>query len=181
MKKLFLLSGLIVLLTITASACADDGTAPNWTLYTPDGAPVELAQVSADKPQIILFWATWCPYCKALMPHIQSVRLEYGNEVGVLAVNIKEDGEPASYIEDAGFDFTLLLDGDAVADEYEIIGTPGVIIVDTHRQIRFDLRKLSGLDVSPDGEKLSHRQAAKRLAPYWAAEIRKALDAIGRQ
>ncbi|MCP5091039.1 MAG: redoxin domain-containing protein, partial [Gammaproteobacteria bacterium] len=27
------------------------------------------------QPVILLFWATWCPYCKALMPHLQSIRL----------------------------------------------------------------------------------------------------------
>jgi thiol-disulfide isomerase/thioredoxin len=178
MKRKILLSGLIVLLTFAAGASAENATAPNWTLYTPAGEPVELAKVSKNKPQIILFWATWCPYCKALMPHLQSVLLEYGDEVGILAVNIKEDGDPVSRFEDAGFDFTLLLDGDAVADEYDIIGVPGVIIVDTRRQIRFDLRKLPGLEKSPAGEKLSHGQAAKRLAPYWAAEIRKALDGL---
>lgn len=178
MKKRFLLPGFIVLLSFSAGACAEDSAAPNWTLYTPDGTPVELAQVSRDRPQIILFWATWCPYCKALMPHIQSVQLEYGAAIGVLAVNIKEDGDPVSYIEDGAYDFTLLLDGDDVADEYEIVGTPGVILVDTHHKIRFDLRKLPGPDMGPDGEKLSHRQTAKRLAPYWAAELRKALDTL---
>jgi len=66
MTRKILLSGLIVLLTFAAGASAEDDTAPNWTLYTPDGAPVELAKVNKDKPQIILFWATWCAYCKAL-------------------------------------------------------------------------------------------------------------------
>ena len=178
MKKLFLLPGLVILLAFSAAASAEEATAPNWTLYTPDDTPVELAQISKDKPQIILFWATWCPYCKALMPHLQSVLLEYGDTVGVLAVNIKEDGDPVSYIDNAGLDFTLLLDGDAVADEYEIMGTPGVIIVDTQRRIRFDLRKVPRMKLGPSGEKMSHSQTAKRLAPYWAAEIRKALDEI---
>ena len=112
------------------------------------------------------------------MPHLQSIRLEYGNDIGILAINIMEDGDPVSYITEAGFDFTLLLDGDPVADKYDITGTPGVIIVDTRQKIRFDLRKLPRPEIGIEGEKLSRKQVAKRLAPYWAAEIRSALDTL---
>lgn len=178
MKRRFLLAGLLTLLAVSAAADAEDNTAPDWTLYTPEGTSVELSQVSKDKPQIILFWATWCPFCKALMPHLQSIRLEYGNDIGILAISIMEDGDPASYITEAGFDFTLLMDGDPVAEKYDITGTPGVIIVDTKRKIRFDLRNLPGIELGINGEKLSRKQAAKQLAPYWAAEIRRALDTL---
>ncbi len=178
MNRRFLLTALLALLAVSATACAKDDTAPDWTLYTPEGSSVELAQVSRDKPQIILFWATWCPFCKALMPHLQSIRLEYGNDIGILAISIMEDGDPASYITEAGFDFTLLMDGDPVAEEYGITGTPGVIIIDTRRKIRFDLRNLPGIELGINGEKLSRKQTAKQLAPYWAAEIRRALDTL---
>lgn len=180
MKRRFLISTLFLLLAISTGACADEEsmTAPNWTLHTPDGTSVELEEVSRTKPQIILFWATWCPYCKALMPQIQSLRYEYGDSIGVLAVNIMEDGDPVTYLEEAGLDFTLLLDGDAVAEQYGIQGTPGVIIVDTNQQIRFNLRKLPGPNIDADVAKMSNRQKARRLAPYWAAEIRMAIDRL---
>lgn len=170
--------GLLLLFVSSAAACTEGVTAQNWTLHTPDGQAIELSKVSNDKPQIILFWATWCPYCKALMPHIQSIQMEYDGEIGVLAVNIKEDGDPVAYLKKGGYDFTLLLEGDDVADQYEIVGTPGVILVDTSQLIRFDLRKIPRPDLDTNGKELSHRQAAQRLAPYWAAELRKALDRI---
>ena len=180
MIRRFLISALFLLLTMNTGAYADAElkTAPNWTLHTPDGSSVELAEVSRNKPQIILFWATWCPYCKALMPQIQSIRFEYGDSIGVLAVNIMEDGDPVTYLEEAGLNFTLLLEGDAVAEQYEVPGTPGVFIVDTNQQIRFDLHKLPGPDIGPDAGTMSNRQKARRLAPYWAAEIRMALDEL---
>ena len=176
MRRRFLISVFFLLLPLGTGACAEEMTAPNWTLHTPDGTPVELAAVTSNKPQIILFWATWCPYCKALMPQIQSIIYEYGESVGVLAVNIMEDGDPETYMDEAGLDFTLLLEGDAVAEQYEVSGTPGVFIVDTNQNIRFNLRDLPGPNVGADIDKMSHRQKAKRLAPYWAAEIRMALD-----
>jgi len=153
-------------------------TSFNWSLHTPDGRVVELAKVSREKPQIVLFWATWCPYCKALMPHLQSIKMEYGDALDVLAVTIHENGNPSKVIRKGGYDFTLLVDGDEVAARYGITGTPGLLIIDTRRKIRFDIRSLPGIRLSPDGKRLSNTEAAKRIAPYWGAEIRKALDHI---
>lgn len=127
---------------------------------------------------VLFFWATWCPYCKALMPHLQSMRLEYGDRVEILAINIKEDGEPVEFIESAGYDFRLLLDGDPVADAYRIAGTPGVIVVDRERVVRFDLRRLPPLAPPANASVESHRGKAAYLAPYWASEIRKSIDEV---
>jgi len=191
MKTPSLLSGFAFLLILSLPACAEDIAPPaasalpaigstsfNWSLNTPDGVTVELDQASREKPQIVLFWATWCPYCKALMPHLQSLQLEYGDEINVLAVVIDDSGNPKKYIEKSGYDFTLLMDGSPVAQEYGLSGTPGVLIIDTNRKVRFDLRRLPGIKLSPSGKRLSNSQAAKRLAPYWGAEVRKALDTI---
>ncbi len=153
--------------------------APDWTLHSTSGEIVTLSEVATEQPVIVLFWATWCPYCKALMPHIQSIRMEYGSAVRVLAVHFRDDkGDPVAYIENAGFDFTLLPEGDEVAKLNDVWGTPGVIVVDRHRVIRYDLYKLPKLNLSAAGEAPAHSKKAAYLAPYWAAELRKSLDVV---
>ena len=113
------------------------------------------------------------------MPHLQSIRLEYGDDIKILAINFREDGDPVAFIENAGYDFTILPDGDAVAATYGIHGTPGIIIVDSRQRIRFDLRKLPKPEIRSGGKPVtSHRKRAAYRAPYWAAEIRKSIDAI---
>ena len=80
--------------------------APDWTLQSASGETVTLSDVVAEQPVIVLFWETWCPYCKALMPHLQSIRLEYGDEVRVLAVHFSDDdGDPIAFMHNAGYDF----------------------------------------------------------------------------
>ena len=151
----------------------DVDTAADWTLTSADGVPVTLSEVVADQPVIILFWATWCPYCKALMPHLQSIRLENGESVKVLAIHFRDDkGDPINFIRKRGFDFTLLPNGEDVAHLYDVWGTPGVIIVDRDMKIRFNLYSLPNLD--PPGSV----SRAALLAPHWAAEIRKALRLV---
>ena len=140
---------------------------------------VTLSDIATEQPVVLLFWATWCPYCKALMPHIQSIRLEHGDEVRVLAVHFRDDkGDPAAFIENAGYDFTVLRNGNDTAKLYDVWGTPGLLIIDRDRHIRFNLYDLPKHEFPAGEEDLSHSQKAAYRAPYWAAEIRKTLDEV---
>ncbi len=175
---------ILLLVTIGVSIIGTTGAeevraAPDWTLQSVDGEMITLSEVAAEQPVVLLFWATWCPYCKALMPHIQSVRLEYGDEINVLAVHFRDDrGDPVTYIENAGYDFTLLPGGDEVAELNGVWGTPGLMVIDRDGAVRYDLYRLPKPDLAAAGESASHRKKAAYLAPYWAAELRKSLDLV---
>jgi len=167
----------LVMLVATTPACTAE-LAPDWRLESADGDIVRLSDEIREQPAILFFWATWCPYCKALMPHLQSMRLEYGDRVKILAINFREDDDPVAFIKNAGYDFTVLPDGDEVAAAYGVHGTPGVIIVDGNRQMQFDLRTLPRRDPPAHAKSSSHRKKAAYRAPYWAAEIRKSVDRV---
>lgn len=150
--------------------------APDFTLVSADGEDTVLSKALEDGPVVLFFWASWCPYCKALMPHLQSIHLEYGDDIRILAINFRDDGDSVGFIEDAGYEFTVLPAGDELAALYGVHATPGVIIVDQDRTIRFNLYRLPRRDRDIAGESLSHAQKAAYRAPYWAAEIRRSLD-----
>lgn len=171
-------TALIIVLASYTPACASE-LAPDFSIVASTGETVRLRDEVKQQTTVLFFWATWCPYCKALMPHLQSIRLEYGDDVKILAINFREDGDPVAFIEEAGYDFTVLPDGDAVAASYGVHATPGVIVIDARQQIRFDLRKLPRQD-PPANEKQagSHKRKAAYRAPYWAAAIRKSIDEV---
>lgn len=178
MRRILVLVTAFLLITGTASA-VEPQLAPDFTLESVSGKPVTLSEVTADQPVVLLFWATWCPYCKALMPHIQSIRLELGDEVRVLAVHFRDDkGDPAAFVRNAGYDFTVLRNGNDVAKLYEVWGTPGLLLIDRDRTIRFNLYELPRPELPVNAGELSHSQKAAYRAPYWAAEIRKSLDEV---
>jgi len=178
MRSLSFLLVLVCLVSGAASA-ADGRVAPDFTLESLSGESITLSDVAAEQPVILLFWATWCPYCKAMMPHIQSIRLEHGDKVRVLAVHFRDDkGNPAAFIGNAGYDFTVLANGNDVANLFEVWGTPGLLLIDHDRNIHFNLYDLPKPDFPKDEGELSHPQRAAYRAPYWAAEIRKSLDQI---
>ncbi len=170
-----------------APAAAADGTAPGALPAPPQAPTFTLAddhgvvhrfpsgEAGVD---IYLFWATWCPYCKALMPHLQSMLDEYGGQVRVYAFDIRDDdGEPRTVLDEQGYDFVLLPKADAAAEIYGVLATPGIYLIDQSGRIRFNLYDLiTGDDTA--FEKLSHTRKAARRAPWWAAEIRRAVDRI---
>lgn len=170
------LSGTIFL---CAGAFAAVGNiAPDFTLSTPDGTEVTLSSEVQQQTTVLYFWATWCPYCKALKPHLQSIQTDYGDDVKILAINIREDGDPVGYLKEAGFDFTLLLDGDEVADTLDVYATPGVLVIDSEQRIRFNLYELPLVEPPDAGENPSHTTRAAHKAPFWATEIRKVIDEL---
>lgn len=177
MRRVFTLA-LLALILIGGQAFATDTTAPDWTLDASDGRTVTLAAAVDEGPVVLFFWATWCPFCKALMPHLQSIQHELGSSVQILALNIRDDGNPAGFLIERGYSFTLIEEADSVAELYGVHGTPGVIIVDRDQAIRFDLYDVSRPDIPSAVKERGRSAVATFMAAYWAAEIREALDVV---
>ncbi len=130
-------AGLALLLDITAAAAAPPG-APDWTLDAVDGRAIAFHADAAGQPAVLLFWASWCPYCRALFPHLDALRAEYEPRgVRFYALNVWEDGDPAAYMREHGYAMTLLTAADLVAEEYGVTGTPAVFVTDRARRIRY--------------------------------------------
>ncbi|RRR72685.1 MAG: TlpA family protein disulfide reductase [Candidatus Viridilinea halotolerans] len=116
--------------------------APAFSLSTPDGRVVQLAEL---RGQVVLInvWATWCPPCRAEMPAIEAAYSRYGPEgFTVLAVNVAEDpAKVAAYMQATGLSFPALLDHDAaVANRYQVRAMPSSFFVDRRGVIRIIYR-----------------------------------------
>ena len=139
--------GLLLLagLPDSAAAVGVGDTAPDWSLKSPAGAQVNFYADSKDQVSVILFWATWCPYCRELMPHIQTVADEFkGKPVRFYALNVWEDSDPVAHMQQHGFTFALLLAAEPAADAFGVKGTPGLFVVDKSHVIRY--MRVSGED-----------------------------------
>jgi thiol-disulfide isomerase/thioredoxin len=113
-------------------------TAPDWSLKAKGGETIDYYQDSDNKVSVILFWATWCPYCATLMPHLEVIFRKYRNKgLKFYAIDIYEDGKlnPVEYFESREFTYTLLLEGDEIANQYGVKGTPGLYVVDKDKKI----------------------------------------------
>jgi peroxiredoxin len=106
--------------------------APDFTLETPDGETVSLADL---RGQVVLvnFWATWCPPCRAEMPAIQQMYERYRDQgFTVLAVDMQEtDAQVAAFVDEMGLTFPILMDRDgSVSARYQVKALPSTFFID---------------------------------------------------
>lgn len=88
-----------------------------------------------NKVTVVNFFATWCPPCKAEMPHLQSFaeRLPEGVELIGINLTARDDGEEAlkHFIEQYNVTYPILLDEtDEVGTDFQILSIPTTVILD---------------------------------------------------
>ncbi len=63
------------------------GTLPHWEMRNLAGEAVT-SEAFAGKWQVISFWTTWCPYCRAEWPELVALQKDHP-DLQVLAINIE--------------------------------------------------------------------------------------------
>ncbi len=117
--------------------------APEWSLEDPDGNDYTLSDLRG-KVVVMDFWATWCGPCRMAMPGLQELHEEFADQpVSVLGINCWESGDPQAYMENEGLDYGLLLNADAVANEYGVTGIPTFYVIGkdgkvVHHEVGYD-------------------------------------------
>jgi len=116
-------------------------SAPDFELTTLDGKKVKLSDYQGKKV-ILNFWATWCPPCKAEMPHMQNYYEDFAEQenVEILAVNLTS-GDSADkvddFVRDYGLTFPIPMDVEgAVGQTFEAITIPTSYMIDTKGRIQ---------------------------------------------
>ena len=116
-------------------------TAPAWSGASFDGTTIEFPAVLAGKPAVVVFWATWCPYCRAFMPYLEKIQAQYGaDRITILMIDAAEDGagDPRAYIDALGFPVVAVSNGDAIAAEYGVDYIPGLMVIDADGRVAFN-------------------------------------------
>lgn len=115
--------------------------APDFELTTLDGKKVKLSDYRGQKV-ILNFWASWCPPCKAEMPHMQKFyEKNKDNNITILAVNLTslDKGSEAvqTFIKKNKLTFPVLLDEKGeVGKTYQAVAIPTSYIIDQKGIIR---------------------------------------------
>ena len=179
---------LLAVMTVVLASCDPSPSTPQIDWQPPvfeitgSGGEIFRYPKSLEGPTIILFWATWCPYCRALMPHLQSIVDEYDGRVQVVALNFRDDDDPAAYLAERGYSFRLILHSEQVAKSWGVKGTPGLFLADHTGRVVFNRGAIpeAAYRVNPaeNYNELKHYQEAARRAPYWAAKLRIAVDRL---
>lgn len=106
--------------------------APSWSLADPQGNLHSLEDYRG-KVVVMDFWATWCAPCKIAMPGLQDLSDKYKDRgLVVLGVNTWEGAGPQEaidYMNEHGYTYSLLLEGDDVAEAYGLSALPTFFVI----------------------------------------------------
>lgn len=107
-------------------------TAPDFSLYDIQGKIFRLSSQRGN-PVVMFFGTTWCPACRAEMPQYKALYNKYAKSgLKFLYIDINESSKRVTrFAKENSFPYQVLVDPDGgVANDYNIIGVPTIILVD---------------------------------------------------
>ncbi len=87
---------------------------------------------------LLMFWATWCPYCRRAMPHMNELASEYANAPFTLLgiCRGKDQNAWRNYIDDHHLRWPQYLDRDLrMAHLFQAQGVPNFFLIDKNGYI----------------------------------------------
>jgi len=131
----------MIALNLSAKTLKQGDFAPDFSVTTITGEQIKLSELKGNKPIYLKFWATWCSYCKAEFPHLQSIYDQYGDDIAVVAVNVgindSIDNITKLYSE-KGYNLPTFFDQKGeLTSNFGVIGTPHHILIDRDGKIAY--------------------------------------------
>ena len=108
--------------------------APAAAVETLDGKPANLAQFIGKTPVLMEFWATWCPNCRELEPHLKAAHAKYANQVRFVGVSVSVNQSPdrvKAYVAKHEMPGDQVFDkSGAATGAYDVPATSYVVVLD---------------------------------------------------
>ena len=121
------------------SACTGQAAPKDWVGKEMPELGVDYLDKSPDlkgKPAIVEFWATWCPPCRALVPHLNEINKKYQDK-GLVVIGItNEDKDTVEKFRKATpMEYHIALDKKELGDKLGVVGIPHAFLVDKDGKI----------------------------------------------
>ena len=130
-----------------ATPGASTGPAADFRLPDLEGRQVTLGPFLGKTPVLLVFWATWCPECKAAIPEINALATgPLAEKVQIFGLDFRESREKVALaVKARGIRYPVLLDerGQA-ARAYGVVGIPTYILIDRKGNVSWRKHLLPG-------------------------------------
>ena len=150
MKRIGKLLGLLLLLILASQAVLAEGLvgkpAPELSVKKWfNGSGTTLAQAKG-KIVVVEFWATWCPPCKAAIPHLKELNQKFKKK-GVVFLSLTDEDAVAvePFMKAQGMDYTVGT-GSKTAAAYGVAGIPHAVVIGKDGKVKWEGHPMSGLD-----------------------------------
>jgi len=132
--ELLILIAIVGAVTLWQNRGLPEGVAPPLTGVRTDGS---LAKVgSGGTASLVVFWATWCPVCRAEEGNIEAIAAD--RPVISVAMQSGDAATVAKYLKERGLAVPAVIDADgAIAADWRVRATPTHFVLDPAGNIRF--------------------------------------------
>lgn len=128
--------------------------APDFTLADMNGKAHTLSKYQG-KVVLIDFWASWCPPCRAEIPHLVKIYEKYKSDgLVILGVGLDKKENLATISKELGITYTVLVDDRSVTGRlYDVKGIPRTLMLDRKGRIAADHTGFAeGMESELEGE-----------------------------
>lgn len=136
----------LVLAAVAQAAPTVGEAPPDFLGKTPQGEELRISD-HRGKVVMVSFWASWCGYCRQLLPVLENFQqLVDPDQLQVVVVNYKEPVRTYRTLmrEFRGLSVTWTHDGDgAISDAYGVNAVPHLFVVDKYGDLAFTRRGYS--------------------------------------
>lgn len=131
-KKLNLFVVLFVLLLVNSGVLAFE-LAPDFKLDTINKETITLSSFRGNKPVLLMFWTTWCPFCVDQLILLETKYSELSKSgLEILAINSGESAYKVErFLKGRKLPYPVLLDTRSfIATSFDLIGVPTYVFID---------------------------------------------------
>ncbi len=113
----------------------------DFTLLDLDGKPLSLAKLQG-KVVIVDVWGTWCPPCRAEVPHFVELQKTYGKQgLQIVGINYERAANPIpgikSFAKEYGINYPLVIGDDATQNKIpDFQAFPTTLFIDRTGEVR---------------------------------------------
>jgi thiol-disulfide isomerase/thioredoxin len=124
----------VILITVYSNLDKDNTPTllENLTLSDSDGTMHAINY--QEKPTVLLFFTSWCPYCNEDAPKVVSLYEKYKNELNLYGINLQNRDTPddlQAYVDKYNIQYPVLLDQESsLYKKYGAPGFPTLILLD---------------------------------------------------
>lgn len=126
---LLVLLGVVMLVMDWWRAPVAPSAFESMPMQTLSGQTVTLETLSADKPLLVYFWASWCGVCRFTTPDVAQLYDE-GNNIMTIALRSGSGEEVMQGLSRKGMTFPVINDPSGIISQnFQISATPTLLVV----------------------------------------------------
>lgn len=130
----FILIGIVTAVTLWQNRGLPEGIAPPLSGVRTDGSSVKVG--AGETASLVVFWATWCPVCKAEEDNIVAIAKDW--PVVSVAMQSGDAAAINQHLKSRAIDLPAVVDDDgALAAAWRVRGVPAHFIIDRAGNVRF--------------------------------------------